>query len=334
MNIALMSHDRKKELMVQFCIAYCGILSKHTICATNTTGRLVSEATGLPVQLFLSHEHGGSQQIGARIAYNEIDMVLFFNDPQSGDLDAHPRPGAGGSGLARYHQSQDQALYRVTPTPHRPRQDGQAARAVRLFAGKEPVMKRSQILAAAGAAAALILLVLTLRQVSALREEVDGLRDRLLQMEQSLTDGISGIDNAVRRELETQGSLFSASDTTLDYRDGALVLTASVLPKEVRADETLTLSAGGVSAPMAAGADGVYTAELTLPLAAESSPQRWPFPPPPAPGRRRWIPCGRETCSPPPAGWSSPIRIRWSPSNKTVTAPAMWTSPPPGRNKD
>ena len=129
-------------------------------------------------------------------------------------------------------------------------------------------MKRSQILAAAGAAAALILLVLTLRQVSALREEVDGLRDRLLQMEQSLTDEISGIDNAVRRELETQGSLFSASDTTLDYRDGALVLTASVLPKEVRADETLTLSAGGVSAPMAAGADGVYTAELTLPLAS------------------------------------------------------------------
>ena len=80
MNIALMSHDRKKELMVQFCIAYCGILSKHTICATNTTG--------LPVQLFLSHEHGGSQQIGARIAYNEIDMVLFFSDPQSNDLDA------------------------------------------------------------------------------------------------------------------------------------------------------------------------------------------------------------------------------------------------------
>ena len=133
-------------------------------------------------------------------------------------------------------------------------------------------MKRSQILAAAGAAAALILLVLTLRQVSALREEVDGLRDRLLQMEQSLTDQINGIDNDVRRELETQGSLFSASDTTLDYRDGALVLTASVLPKEVGADETLTLSAGGVSAPMAAGADGVYTAELTLPLVQELSP--------------------------------------------------------------
>ncbi len=87
MNIALMSHDRKKELMVQFCIAYCGILSKHTVCATNTTGKLVAEATGLDVNLFLSHEHGGSQQIGARIAYNEIDMVLFFTDPKSDDLD-------------------------------------------------------------------------------------------------------------------------------------------------------------------------------------------------------------------------------------------------------
>lgn len=133
-------------------------------------------------------------------------------------------------------------------------------------------MKRSQILAAAGAAAALILLVLTLRQVSALREEVDGLRDHLLQMKQSFTDGISGIDNAVRRELEAEASLFSSAETSLDYRDGALVLTASVLPKEVGADETLTLSAGGASAPMAAGADGVYTAELILPLAAEFTP--------------------------------------------------------------
>lgn len=86
MNIALMSHNNKKELMVQFCTAYCGVLSKHTVCATNTTGRMVAEATGLPVNLFLSHEHGGIQQIGARIAYNEIDMVLFFNDPRTDDL--------------------------------------------------------------------------------------------------------------------------------------------------------------------------------------------------------------------------------------------------------
>ena len=81
MNIALMSHDNKKELMIQFCIAYCGVLARHTLCATNSTGRQVSEATGLPINLFLSHEHGGIQQVGARIAYNEIDMVLFFDDP-------------------------------------------------------------------------------------------------------------------------------------------------------------------------------------------------------------------------------------------------------------
>ena len=83
MNIALLAHDRKKELMVQFCIAYCGILSGHSICATSTTGRLVSEATGLPITLYMSCNQGGAQQIGARIAYNEIDLVLFFSDPQS-----------------------------------------------------------------------------------------------------------------------------------------------------------------------------------------------------------------------------------------------------------
>ena len=86
MNIALMSHDNKKELMIQFCIAYCGVLARHTLCATNSTGRQVSEATGLPINLFLSHEHGGIQQVGARIAYNEIDMVLYFDDPTSNDL--------------------------------------------------------------------------------------------------------------------------------------------------------------------------------------------------------------------------------------------------------
>lgn len=88
MNIALMSHDRKKELMVQFCTAYCGVLSKHTVCATNSTGRMVADATGLPVNLFLSHEHGGIEQIGQRISYNEIDMVLFFNYPLDEELNA------------------------------------------------------------------------------------------------------------------------------------------------------------------------------------------------------------------------------------------------------
>ena len=60
---------------------YCGILAGHDICATGTTGKLVSEATGLPVTLYLSSAQGGAQQIGARIAYNEIDLVLFFCDP-------------------------------------------------------------------------------------------------------------------------------------------------------------------------------------------------------------------------------------------------------------
>lgn len=87
MNIALMAHDSKKELMIQFCIAYCGILSKHTVCATSNTGLAVAEATGLPVQLFQSHEQGGSEQIGARIAYDEIDLVIFFNEPKSDELD-------------------------------------------------------------------------------------------------------------------------------------------------------------------------------------------------------------------------------------------------------
>ena len=87
MNIALMSHDNKKELIIQFCIAYCGVLARHTLCATNSTGRQVSEATGLPINLFLSHEHGGIQQVGARIAYNEIDMVLFFEDPNDASLE-------------------------------------------------------------------------------------------------------------------------------------------------------------------------------------------------------------------------------------------------------
>lgn len=81
MNIALIAHDQKKELMVQFCIAYCGIFAKHALYATATTGNLVSEATGLLITRFFSGAHGGEQQIGARIAYNEIDLVLFFRDP-------------------------------------------------------------------------------------------------------------------------------------------------------------------------------------------------------------------------------------------------------------
>ncbi len=81
MNIALIAHDKKKELMVQFCIAYKGILSKHNLIATGTTGGLINETTGLEVHRLLSGPQGGDQQIGAYIAYDEIDLVLFFRDP-------------------------------------------------------------------------------------------------------------------------------------------------------------------------------------------------------------------------------------------------------------
>lgn len=83
MNIALIAHDTKKELMVQFCIAYCGVLSKHNLCATGTTGKMVAEATGLNVQSYLSGSQGGDQQIAARISCNEIDLLLVFRDPIS-----------------------------------------------------------------------------------------------------------------------------------------------------------------------------------------------------------------------------------------------------------
>lgn len=81
MTIALIAHDAKKELMIQFCIAYCGVLSRHKLCTTGTTGKLVSEATGLEIQRYLSGRQGGDQQIAARIACDEIDVLLFFRDP-------------------------------------------------------------------------------------------------------------------------------------------------------------------------------------------------------------------------------------------------------------
>ena len=85
MNIAFLAHDKKKELMVQFCTAYKSVLVKHDLYATATTGRLIADNTGLPITLLLSHKQGGHQQINARIAYNEIDLVLLFTDPNTID---------------------------------------------------------------------------------------------------------------------------------------------------------------------------------------------------------------------------------------------------------
>ena len=78
MQIALIAQDDKKELMTEFCIAYCGILAKHDIVATASTGHYISEATGLNIELFLNGSHGGIQQIASRIAYGEVDVLLYF----------------------------------------------------------------------------------------------------------------------------------------------------------------------------------------------------------------------------------------------------------------
>ena len=83
MNVAIIAHDAKKELMVQFCIAYCGVLSRHHLFSTGTTGKLVSEATGLDIVKFLSGRQGGFQQIASRISCDEIDLVLLFRDPMT-----------------------------------------------------------------------------------------------------------------------------------------------------------------------------------------------------------------------------------------------------------
>ena len=80
MEIAIIAHDMKKELMTQFCIAYCGILSKHNICATAVTAKYISEATGLSIDKLMSGEQGGEEQVASRIVYNEIDILLYFRD--------------------------------------------------------------------------------------------------------------------------------------------------------------------------------------------------------------------------------------------------------------
>ena len=78
MDIAIIADDNKKELMAQFCTAYCGILSRHNLCATYSTGKYISEATGLEIETFLMGASGGMEQIASRISFNEIDVVFCF----------------------------------------------------------------------------------------------------------------------------------------------------------------------------------------------------------------------------------------------------------------
>mgnify|MGYP003314729333 CR=1 FL=1 len=84
MNIALIADNNKKELMAQFCIAYCGILSRHNLFATHITGKLISDATGLELETFFSGGSGGIDQIASRVAYNEIDAVIYFRTTEVG----------------------------------------------------------------------------------------------------------------------------------------------------------------------------------------------------------------------------------------------------------
>ena len=81
MNIGLVAHDAKKKLMQNFCIAYRGILAKHELFATGTTGRLIEEVANLSVHKYLAGHLGGSQQLGAQIEHNDMDMVIFLRDP-------------------------------------------------------------------------------------------------------------------------------------------------------------------------------------------------------------------------------------------------------------
>ncbi len=80
MEIAIIASDTKKELMTEFCIAYQGILCKHNLCATDATGKYISEATGLNIECLMSGMLGGVEQIASRIAFNEIDLLLFFRN--------------------------------------------------------------------------------------------------------------------------------------------------------------------------------------------------------------------------------------------------------------
>jgi methylglyoxal synthase len=81
LEIALIAHDKKKDDIVRFVTAYKHIFQGHQIVATGTTGKRIMEATGMNVQRFQSGPYGGDQEIGALIAKNLLDLVIFFRDP-------------------------------------------------------------------------------------------------------------------------------------------------------------------------------------------------------------------------------------------------------------
>lgn len=81
MRIALIAHDEKKPLINQLAIAYQPILAQHELFATGHTGEQIHHSTGLPVTCFNSGPLGGDQEVGALIAKNQLDLVIFLRDP-------------------------------------------------------------------------------------------------------------------------------------------------------------------------------------------------------------------------------------------------------------
>jgi methylglyoxal synthase len=79
--IALIAHDDKKDDLARFALAHKNLLERFALIGTGTTGRVISETTGLTVQRFLSGPIGGDQQIGALIAEDRVLGVFFFRDP-------------------------------------------------------------------------------------------------------------------------------------------------------------------------------------------------------------------------------------------------------------
>ena len=81
MNIALLAHEKKKELMVQFCIAYAGVLANHNLLSPSALGNIITANTGLEINKVLTGAGGAEDQIASRISCEEIDVLLFFRDP-------------------------------------------------------------------------------------------------------------------------------------------------------------------------------------------------------------------------------------------------------------
>lgn len=80
-RIALIAHDNMKGSLIEWCEEHMAALAQHELCGTGTTSKLIRETTGLPVKSFLSGPLGGDQQIGAALAEQKLDMVVFFSDP-------------------------------------------------------------------------------------------------------------------------------------------------------------------------------------------------------------------------------------------------------------